>query len=115
VVEWLTHLLPILEVPGLNLGTKTACLTFCGIPEFLQANEWMFLNLGHDLILPHSFLFIIHYHPFIRRYIICIAEKASLNKLQITSTAASITLPTLGCVTFETHHTVSAGETALCE
>jgi hypothetical protein len=38
-------------------------------------------KLGHYRFLPNLFQFIIHYHPIIRRYIVLITEKSSLNKL----------------------------------
>jgi hypothetical protein len=40
------------------------------------------LEFRHDRFLPHPFQFI--YHPFIRRYVVYVTEKASLNKPQNT-------------------------------
>jgi hypothetical protein len=41
------------------------------------------LTLGHDRLLADPLQFISHVSSFIRRYIVCVANQVSLNKLQI--------------------------------
>jgi hypothetical protein len=54
-------------------------------PESFLANAGIDFELGHDRFLPNKLIsnssFI--YHHFIGRYVVCVAEKASLNKLKI--------------------------------
>jgi hypothetical protein len=56
-----------------------------GFPESFLANAGIDFELGHDRFLPNKLIsnssFI--YHHFIGRYVVCVAEKASLNKLKI--------------------------------
>jgi hypothetical protein len=87
VLEWLTLLLRIREVPGLNIDPETGypeCFRlFYSVPPGDCRDST--LQLGHDRFLPHTFKFIITYHPFIRLFIVWVTKKASLNKLQITT------------------------------
>jgi hypothetical protein len=75
----------IREVPGLNLGPQT------GYPDWgfswfssLPPNKcWdSTLKLGHHCFLWIIFQFIIHSSRLIRRYIVGVTAKASLNGLQ---------------------------------
>jgi hypothetical protein len=84
VVEWLTPLLRIREVPGSNPGTETgypdegfSWLSSVPPGKFQDSN----FKLVHDRFLPHPLQFIIHISSFIPSYIVCVTEKASLNKL----------------------------------
>jgi hypothetical protein len=73
VVERLTFLLRIQEVRGSSLGSGT------GYPDWNFS--WLFsvppgesrdiiLKLGHDRFLPNPLNFIIHFHHFIRCYVL---------------------------------------------
>jgi hypothetical protein len=87
VVDRLTLLLRIREVPGSNLGPETGYPEsgrswFSSIPpDECRGNSKNYATTASFEILP------IHYsrtyHPFIRRSIVLVAEKASLNELQI--------------------------------
>jgi hypothetical protein len=105
VVEWLTLLLRIREVPALNLGSETdynhwCLLWFPSVPPGHAST----IQFGHERFLPNPLQFIIHlkHYPFIRRYIVLLTEEASLNKLQMNSnetvnsiieTVPSLTVP----------------------
>jgi hypothetical protein len=62
VVEWLTLLVRIREVPGSNLARSRTILieVFRSVSKSLQANA----GIGHDRFLPHPFQFIIRLPPF---------------------------------------------------
>jgi hypothetical protein len=82
VLEWLTLLLLIREVPGSNIGPETAYPDW-GISLFSQAFQASvgILKLGHDSFLPHSFQFFIHRSPF--HSTLYSLGHLSLNTLQI--------------------------------
>jgi hypothetical protein len=83
VVEWLTHLLRIREVPGSNFGPETGYPDW-GFSRFFSISpENSTLKLVHDCFLPRHFQFIITYRPFIWRYIVLVAERASLNNYKL--------------------------------
>jgi hypothetical protein len=87
VVEWLTLLLCIQEVPGSNLNPETGYPDwgfswFSSIPTGECQDSA--LKLGHDCFLLNPFQFIIHLSQyFMQYYIVWVTEKVSLNKLQI--------------------------------
>jgi hypothetical protein len=66
VVEWLTLLLRIREIPGLNLGPETGYIDWRSLWLYLslQTNIGIYLKLGYDRFLPTYFQFIIHLSPF---------------------------------------------------
>jgi hypothetical protein len=82
VVKRLTVLLSIREDLGLNLSPETGYPDW-GVSWFSSVLPGKFrqstFKLGHDRLLSNS---LFTYRPFIRRYIVWITEKASLNKLQ---------------------------------
>jgi hypothetical protein len=70
VVECLTPLFHIPEVPALNLGPETGYPNrdfswISSVPPVKYRDST--LNLGHDSLLPNPFQ-LITYHPFIQRY-----------------------------------------------
>jgi hypothetical protein len=82
LVDWLTHLLRIGEVLVSNVGPETGFPTeiFCGFPQSFQS---ITLKLGHDRILSHPSKFII-YLSHLRRKIVQVTKRTSLNELQIS-------------------------------
>jgi hypothetical protein len=77
VIERLTILLHNLKVPGSNLGPGTGYTDMffswlSSVPPGVCRDSA--LKLGHDRFLSNS-SFI--YHPFIRRYIVSVTERAS--------------------------------------
>jgi hypothetical protein len=87
VIEWLTLLFRIPKVPGSNLGPEID-YPDSGFSEFSSAPPGdcldSTLKLGHDRFLPNSFLFVITYRSFIRRYTALVTtERSSQNKIQI--------------------------------
>jgi hypothetical protein len=64
VVEWLSFLLRIWEIPVSNLGPETG--------KYRDRT----LQLSHDRFLSNPFQFIIHLSPFIRRYAVLVTENA---------------------------------------
>jgi hypothetical protein len=78
VVEWLAFLLCIREVPGSNLGPETGYpdSVFVGFSAPLGkfTLNWT-TAASFQILIISSFI----YHPFIRRCIVCVTEKASLN------------------------------------
>jgi hypothetical protein len=65
VVKWLTFLLRIRKVPGLNLGPETSYSDwgFFVVSSVSPADWYNTLKLGHDRFLPHPFQLIIHLSP----------------------------------------------------
>jgi hypothetical protein len=65
MVEWLTTLLCIREVPGSNLGEETdypdSSWFSSVLPEECRDSA---LKLGHDRFLPNPFQFFIHLSPY---------------------------------------------------
>jgi hypothetical protein len=73
VVEWLTLLLRIREVPGSNLGPgdwlSYGFSLSSSVPPGKYRNSTF--KLGHDRFLPNSFqVIIIHLSPYHPRYIV---------------------------------------------
>jgi hypothetical protein len=58
--EWLSLLLRIREVLGLDLGRRPTILSFRHFPQFPQADVGIVLPSRHCRSLPHPFKFIIH-------------------------------------------------------
>jgi hypothetical protein len=83
----LTLLLRIRKVPVSNLDPETS------YPEvfviFLSTSRKMlgqYLKIRSQPLLPYPLkLIIIHFLPFIRRYIACVTEKSSLNMYKETN------------------------------
>jgi hypothetical protein len=61
-----THLTFIREVPGSDLGRFTDS-GILSSSQSLQANAEIIPQTGHYRFLPHTFQFIIQYHPVIRQ------------------------------------------------
>jgi hypothetical protein len=78
VVEWVTPLLRIRNIPGSNLGPETGYLD-CGISWFLSVppgkHRECTSKLGYDRFLPNSGNSSI-YRSIVCRYVVLIAEKA---------------------------------------
>jgi hypothetical protein len=82
VVEWLTRLLRILEVPDSNIGPKNR-LFWWGFVVLLSPSKQMpgeYLKLGHYRFIPHYFQFFIHLSSPHPTWCNLNSEKASLNK-----------------------------------
>jgi hypothetical protein len=56
---------------------------FVFFPSSSRRIPGLYLRLCNHRFLPHLFQFIIHYHPFIRRYVVWVIENASWNKIHI--------------------------------
>jgi hypothetical protein len=85
VVEWLTLLLHIREVPGSNLDLETghsdwSFLWFSSIPQGKFRDS--ISKLGHNCFLPHPFQFIIHLPSFHLMLYSLSFWKVSLNKIK---------------------------------
>jgi hypothetical protein len=84
VVEWLAFLFRIRQVPDSNLCPQNGYPEdFHGLFQYFQTNNrivhsnWA-TTVSYHIISNSSFT----YQPFIRRYIIWVTEKASLNRLR---------------------------------
>jgi hypothetical protein len=77
--------------PGFKFrpGDRLSWQNFRAFPESLQANAGMI-----PYIRPRPLLFTsFPVHPFTRRYIVCVTEKALLNKLQINRMVKGVFQP----------------------
>jgi hypothetical protein len=73
MVEWLTPLLLIREVPVSNLGPgDTAILTDVFMAFLSSSSEFRdgTLKLGHKILFPNPLEFIIHLSSYYRRYVV---------------------------------------------
>jgi hypothetical protein len=67
VVEWLTLLLCIRDVPGSNLESETGYPDQGSFVVFLSSSKRIPdspVKLGHDRFLPNPFQFIVHLSPY---------------------------------------------------
>jgi hypothetical protein len=85
VVEWLTLLLRIREVPASNLDLETGYSdwVFRGFPQPLQANIGIvYWKLVHECFFQILYNLSFTYHHIIWRFLVWVTERASLNKQQ---------------------------------
>jgi hypothetical protein len=93
----LSLLHPIREVPASNVGPET------GYPEFYRAFTQLLLPNYWDNTLNYTTIASFYtlsnssfmYHLFIRRYIVCVNEKVSLNELQINKQGSFLRVTTV--------------------
>jgi hypothetical protein len=78
VVELLTLLFRILEIPGSNIGSETGYPeVFRGLPQSLHENAGTVLKIRHQPFPSTSLHFTIHSSPFHSTlYTVCVAEKS---------------------------------------
>jgi hypothetical protein len=84
MLEWLTFLLHILEVPGSNLSQETGYPDwgFSWFSSVLPGNcRDSTLNQARTAFFHILSIWSFTYHPFIRCYIIWVTKKASLNEI----------------------------------
>jgi hypothetical protein len=83
VIQWLALLIRKREITRSNLGLETGYAEF---PWFssVPPNKCRGSTLiSHDRLLHRLPILSFNYRPSIRRYILCVTEKSSLNKLKI--------------------------------
>jgi hypothetical protein len=77
VVEWLTLLLRIWEVPGSNIGPVTGYHVRFSWFSSVQENSGIidYLKIGHDSFLQSPFQFLIHVSPFHSKLLFLVTKR----------------------------------------